>query len=357
MVALLLLIASHVFVTNIGKMVRWERGTPPPRLGEFCQFDCGWYTTIIDSGYDAQPHVGGRGEAANWPFFPLFPIFAAPLAQVLKLQPGLAAVIGSKIALYLAIVAFLFLVRSEESDLETCVLAATLVAFNPYVIYAHGGYAEPLYFALAALAFALLERKRWLAAGLAGGLLSASRMVGVVFGLSYALACLREYGLARIVRECRLELLIGALLCPAGLSLWMLYMYHRTGDAFAFVHIYVAWGIARGNPITVLRDGLHHVHWPRFWAWTAIAGWAMSAYLFLKRYYEQAVFLAICILVPAMAEVAGMPRHVWWQPPMLFGVFLLLKRYSWLRLVYAAYAGGMAAFATFLWMSGSPSIV
>jgi hypothetical protein len=357
LIALLLTLASHVFVMTFGKIVRWERGWPPIRLGEYCQWDCGWYTQIINHGYDAYPHLAGAGDAANWPFFPLFPLLASPLAHWFKLSPGLAAVIASKIALLAAILCFLFLIRVEEGSSSDIVLGGTLVAFNPYVIYAHGGYAEPLYFALAAAAFALLRRQHWLGAGVAGGLLSASRLVGVLFGVSYAIACLRHYGLRGILRERRLELLIGALLCPVGLSLWMLYLYHLTGDAFAFVHIYVAWGITRSNPFLILREGLRQGHWTRVFAWTAIAGWAVSAWLATQREYEQAVFLALCILIPATAEVGGMPRHVWWQPPMLYGIYLILKRYPRLQLVYSAFAGGMAAIMTFLWISGSTNTV
>jgi hypothetical protein len=354
---LVLLLASHVFVTFFGKIVRWEAGGPSLRLGEFCQFDCGWYATIIRDGYDAQPHVGPRADAANWPFFPLFPLLARPLHKLLHLEPGLAAVIASKIALFAAIFCFLLLVRHFCSSLGDCMLAGTLVAFNPCVVYAHGGYAEPLYFALVAIAFYFLQREQWTTSGAAGALLSATRLVGVSFLLSYLMRVLRRFSVARMWKERRLELLLGVLLCPVGLSLHMLYMYYRTGDALAFVHIYIAWGVARTNPLTILMEGFHAGHWQRIWAWTAVGGWGVSLWLIKEREYEQALFLAVSILIPTMAEVAGMPRHVWWQPPMLYAIYFFLKKYSVLQPLYLVSSAGMAAVMTYLWISGSPAVV
>jgi hypothetical protein len=86
-------------------------------------------------------------------------------------------------------------------------------------------------------------------------------------------------------------------------------------------------------------------------------GWIASAWLAQQRKIEMAVFLALCILLPATAEVGGMPRFVWWQPPMLYAVFLLLKRYPRLQMIYAAFAGGMAATMVFLWSIGSNAVV
>ena len=209
------------------------------------------------------------------------------------------------------------MVRSKTESFGDVALAGTLVAFNPTIIYAHAGYAEPLYFALAATGLALIDRQRWVGAGLAGGLLSATRMVGVVFGVAYLIAALRSGAVLRGLKERRMEVLIGALLCPLGLSLFMLYIYRHTGDALAPVHIYVGWRLSSGNPIPVVWEGLRAAGWFRFWACIAIAGWAASAWLVTQRQYEKAAFLALAILVPATAEVTGMQHFVWWQPPTL----------------------------------------
>ena len=371
--AVVLLIASHVFVQTFANIAHWELGLTGGsklavaqlercndgtgrRLAEACQMDCCWYSSIVREGYDREPVYGG-GYRANWNFFPLFPLFAEPWYHTLFRESTHATVFTSKVLLYFAIVAFLFMVRSQSESFGDAVLAGALVAFNPAIIYAHGGYAEPLYFAITATGLALLDRQRWVEAGVAGGLLSATRMVGVVFGVAYAIAALRSGALRRMWKDRRLGVLVGALLCPAGLSLFVLYLYRHTGDALASVHIYVGWRLSAGNPMSVVWQALLAEGWLRFWAWVAIAGWGVSAWLVTQRQYEKAAFLALAILVPATAEVYGMQRFVWWQPPTLYAAFLLLKRHPRLRAPYFVFTGGMAAALTLLWFLGGRSIV
>ena len=371
--AFFLATASHLFVLTFQKIARWELDLTHaskltvPQLGrcqagngstlnESCQMDCCWYSSIIRSGYDREPGFDG-GDRANWNFFPLFPLTAAPFYHTLSKESTHAAVIASKFALFFAILAFLFMVRSKSEGFGDAVLAGTLVAFNPAIIYAHAGYAEPLYFALAATGLALLERQRWVGAGLAGGFLSATRMVGVVFAVAYAIAALRSGALLRMLKQRRLAVLIGALLCPLGLSLYLLYMYRLTGDALAPVHIYVGWRLSSGSPVSVVWEALRTAGWFRFWACLAIAGWAASVWLVAQRQYEKAAFLALAILVPTTAEVTGMQRFVWWQPPTLYVAFLLLKRHPGWRPIYFVVTGGMAAVMTLLWFLGGLSIV
>jgi len=373
LLAFVLLMASEFFVLLFAKVARWEldltgaskfapaqlercrSGTGRP-LDDACQMDCCWYTSIVRSGYDQEPAFGG-GNRANWNFFPLFSMSAAPWYRTFIRESTHATVFASKFSLYFAILAFLFMVRGESEGLGDAVLAGSLVAFNPAIIYAHAGYAEPLYFTLAAIGLALLDRQRWIGAGLAGALLSATRMVGVVFGISYAIAALRTGAVPRALRQRRLAVLIGALLCPVGLSLFALYLYQHTGDALASVHIYVGWRISSGNPLIVLWEALREGQWARFWACVAVAGWTLSAWLFVQRQYEKAAFLALAILIPSTAEVVGMQRFVSWQPPTLYAVFLLLKRHPRWRIPYFVFTGGMAAVMTLIWFLGGRSIV
>ncbi len=357
LVSLLLVLASHVFVLWFAKLARWEKGYSGFSLTEFCTLDCHWYAAVAASGYEAQPFREERHDAASWHFLPAFPLAIVSVAKLLHLPYRLAAVVTSKIFLFTAILAFLWMVRDETNGWSDTVLAGTLVAFNPYLIYAHGGYSESLYFTLAAAGFALLRRHRWVGSGMAGALLSATRIVGVVFAVPYVIACLRAYGVRRLLREQKLNVLLGLLLCPAGLSLYLLFLYHRTGDALAPMHSFTAWGLQSGNPITVLGEAFHHGHWTKYFAATAIFGWIVSAWLAWERHYEMAAFLALCILMPVTAEVGGMPRFVWWQPPMLYAVYVVLKRHPKLQMVYAAFAGGMAATMIFLWTVKSSSAV
>ena len=194
-------------------------------------------------------------------------------------------------------------------------------------------------------------------AGAFGGLLSATRIQGVVFTLAYAARSLQNFGIRRIVREQRLTLILGLLLCPVGVSIYSIYMWRLTGDALAPMHSFASWGLKSGNPFSVIAMGFRYGPWNAYFAATAVAGLFVSGVLALLRKYDMAVFLAICILLPASAELSGMPRFVWWQPPILYAVFRLLKRYPQLRLLYFVIVGGVAAVFAYLWVLQSPYLV
>jgi len=83
----------------------------------------------------------------------------------------------------------------------------------------------------------------------------------------------------------------------------------------------------------------------------------VSAWLVTVREYQNAAFLALAILMPATAEVAGMPRFIWWQPPTLFAAYLLLKRYPNSQAAYFALSGGMAASTTLFGFLGNRPFV
>jgi len=372
--ALILLVVSEFFAATFHRIVHWElamihakpleapqldRCTEgnPRNLNDFCQLDCCWYSSIIRSGYDKQPGFGEREDRANWSFFPLFPLFALPLFKLFRMESTLSTVVASNFALYFAIFAFLYMVRSRAHSFRDKALAGALVAFNPAIVYAHGGYAEPLCFALAAAGFGLLERRCWIEAGIAGGLLGAARPTGILFLVPYLIAAWRSGAVGQDFRERRLGVLLGALLCPAGVSLWMLFMYHRSGDALAWMHMHAAWGVYRASVTTIMWHALAVGGWRRFWVFVALAGLSVSAWLLKEREYENAAFLALAILMPATAEVAGMPRFIWWQPPTLFAAYLLLKRYPNSQAAYFALAGGMAASMTLLWFLGNRPFV
>ena len=147
-VAIVLWLASNVFVTGIAKFATWEGGARYHSAADLCQWDCGWYGSVVEGGYDHAAHTDGT---ANWPFHPAFPATAYPFRNWLKLPLGLSMVFASKAALLFAIYGFILLAGQPLDSTADHVRAGSLVAFNPYLIYAHAGYAEPLYFALAAM--------------------------------------------------------------------------------------------------------------------------------------------------------------------------------------------------------------
>lgn len=346
-----LYLASCFFVYGFGQVAHWTEGIQQGHLVNDCKWDCGWYGSITNGGYDASPHAHDAGDAANWAFFPLFPMSAVVLKHLLRLDPLSATVLASKFELFGAIFAFLLWLRPYVDTDNERFFAGALVALNPYLIYAHAGYSEPLYFLLLCLGFWALERQKWILAGLFGAGLSANRLVGLLFALVYLVVVLRDVGWREIVKDRSLRVVTGLLLCPMGLVLFSLYLYHHVGDALAFAHIQIAWGRATTNPVVVLLHSYQQHGWLRFFAGMAVVGFLMSLWLTRKR-PELGIFLAISIILPcASGTLQGFPRYLWWQPPFLYVIFVWLRRSGPAWMIYLAIAGGIASIMVLQWFT------
>lgn len=347
-VALVLWIASNGFVHMVAKFATWEGEAKYFGVASLCQHDCGLYVRVLTEGYGRTPNADG---GSNWPFHPLLPLTAYPLQHGLRLSPQLSLVVAGKLALLGAIYALLLLVREETLTFADRMFAGSLVAFNPYVIYAHAGYAEPLYFALLTMAFYFLQKQQWMGSGIAGALTSATRVIGFVFVLSYAMAWLKHAKWRPSWRQS--EPILGLMLCPLGAAIYMLYLYHHTGDALAQVHAHIAWGKSPGNPIQVFLDASTSHHWPRLWAMMTIATLLASLYLFFLNKTELAIFLAVSIVLSLSGGFVSLARYIWWQPPFLCAIYYFLRGRSAWWPMYTAFAVGLSAYmVTGWWLVG-----
>ncbi len=349
-IALFLWLASNVFVTTIAKLASWEGSASYKKMSDLCQWDCGWYASVLQHGYDRFPE-NEPGES-NWPFHPLYPVTADPFWRWLNLSLAGSMVLASKLELMFAICAFLLLVSRETESTSEALLAGSLVAFNPYIIYAHAGYAEPLYFGLIALAFYFADRKRWILSGAVGGLASATRFVGFLFSISYAIVWLRELRARPAWRKPSLNQVIGWLLCPLGTALFLLYLHGRMGDALVQQHAQVAWHKLPGNALHVLWISLNAHRWPRLWGMMVVAALAVSGWLIKVHRPEMGVFLALSILLPLSATFWCIPRYIWWEPPLLYAIYRILKQHPRWWFVYLSFASGLASFMIVEWFSG-----
>jgi hypothetical protein len=355
-VALMLWVASNAFVTAFTTLYKWEGGAAYRSAADLCRWDCAWYATVVESGYDTSPQRD-NSEKGNWPFHPLFPLTAYPLHSWLKLSLPLSLVVAGKLALLAAIFGFLLLAGDDNQGTTDLVWTGSLVAFNPYLIYAHAGYAEPLYFALLCFAFYFAQRSRWIASGVMGGLGSATRFIAAVFAISYTVLWLKWRKARPLQSALTADAALGLLLCPLGLALYMLYLHHRTGDALSMLHIQIAWNRLAESPVTVLVTSFKIHHWPRLWGAMVLASFAASAYLFKLRKPDLGAFLAIATIIPLSSGFWSMARYIWWQPPFLLAICLALRNRPRLWPVYTAFASAMACFMIRAWFSGQNFVV
>ncbi len=343
--ALLLFLAGQ----GVERLALLANGAGYARL---CSWDCRWYGSIVDAGYDLEPHAHAGGDAANWGFFPLFPLSARIVRSVTGLPRDLALVATGKLFFLTAIFCFILFARAWLPECGPWV-AGSVVAFHPYSIYGNTGYSESLFLTLSCLCLYCIKRDRYVLAGFVGGLLSGTRVVGASAGLAY---------LARIVRrraqlENPAEILFGLCLVPAGLAVFMAYLHFRMGDALAFSHVRIAWGQEPGN---LLRD-LESV----FQGSTAAASAAASAVVALlamvqlarMRQYELLLFSLAATGLPLLTGLSSMPRFVWWQAPVLLAAASVAARRPWFLPLYLA-ASLLVSHALYrAWVHGSSWVI
>lgn len=320
-----------------------------------CSWDCAWYAALVEHGYDLEPHdwMGKhpRHDAANWVFFPALPL-SARLVHLLSGYSGAASLLlVGKLFFLMSIFAFIKVAADYRPQLSP-VLAAAVVAFNPYSIYGNVGYTEPLFLLLSCVFFYALRRD-FLAAGMVGCLLACTRLVGVFSAVAYGIAALGPWRREPGQRD---RILLGLMLIPLGFACFLLFLHDLTGDALAFSHAQRAWNRAPGNPFGHLLDGLRMYPIDKYWAVMCLLALLAPVYLALKKHYELAAFALLGTLLPMSTGLWAMPRYIWWQAPVLLALAVLLShRKLWIPF-FALSVPGMA-YMYMAWFAGGAFVV
>jgi hypothetical protein len=313
-----------------------------------CTWDCAWYAVLVEDGYDLAPHdwMGRhpRHDAANWVFFPALPL-AGKLVHLLTGLSGAASLLlVGKLFFLMAIFAFIKVAADYRPQLSP-VLAAAVVAFNPYAIYGNVGYTEPL-FLLLSCAFFYTLRRNFLGAGLIGCLLACTRLVGIFSAVAYAIVAFGPWRRERGRRD----------LIVLGLMLFLLFLHGLTGDALAFSHAQRSWNRFPGNPFGNLLDGLRLNPVDKYWAVMCALALLAPVYFAVKRHAELAVFALLCTLLPMSTGLWAMPRYIWWQAPILLALAILLSwRKLWILFFALALPGLVYMYLS--WFSGEVFVV
>ncbi|MFM7170209.1 MAG: hypothetical protein ACKOYH_05040 [Cyanobium sp.] len=164
-------------------------------------------------------------------------------------------------------------------------------------------------------------------AGIAGMLLSATRLVGICAMASHLLIIVEEG--SAWPRTKRQLAILGLLMIPIGLLMFMLHLALVTGDPLAFVHIQKAWrgvnpGIAPWNWIISLARGLTDGGAVYIYPYFSITGMVVLGmagfFLCRKPFRALALFTLLGTVLPLMSDVWALPRYVWWQAPVLLFV-------------------------------------
>ena len=188
-------------------------------------WDARYFLELIRDGYpEAVPYRDGHVAASSLAFFPLFPMLARALTFLLHLPPAAAAMAVSLAFGAVAAVLFHHLGRIL-TDQETADRATILFCFFPGSVVFSIGYSESLMIALALGCLLALLQERWVLAGVAAALATATRPTGVAL----VAACLWAAAVAVHQRR-NWRALVAPLLAPVGALTFFAYLRLHTGE-------------------------------------------------------------------------------------------------------------------------------
>jgi len=332
-----------------------------------CRWDCGWYVYMAEHGYHGFP-TPGQNAAGNWAFFPLMPMVVGVFRAITHL-PTMPLATGISIAMSYAtsVLAWPLLGR----NLRAYTLFSAYLLAGPFSIYFTTFMTEAAFILLTTGVLLALERKAYLAAGLVAGLLSATRIVGVVMSVAMLVQLFAEHRAAnRPLRSFvpdvlkRPDVVLGLLLAPLGAFVYMAFLNWWIGDGLAFLHVQRAWARAYGNPLTFVWDALTDFPkaglvptFPQQLAVAVITGYALMGVLAWRRKWAGATFSLISLTIPLFAGMASTLRFTAALAPLAIEGAKILGAN---RIVFAlALLGFLVAdyFVTTNWITGALSLV
>ena len=203
----------------------------------WARWDSSFFLQIAESGYE-------RAEQAA--FFPAYPALVGLAGRLLLGHYVLAGVV---VSLACALGAFVLLERLAEDRLgaDGARRAVLYLAVFPTSLFLGAVYAESLFLLLALAAFALAERGRFLAAGVAAGACLLTRPTGLALLAGVAVLA---WPSARALARLAVALPIGAL--------YPLLLWRELGDPWAFARAQDLWHreLSPLGPLGGIWDGL-----------------------------------------------------------------------------------------------------
>ncbi|MCZ8514225.1 mannosyltransferase family protein [Paenibacillus filicis] len=208
--------------------------TKKPTISDLLKFDTYSYLRIATEGYDRvnidEPHT-----AANWVFFPLYPLLISLAGKAVPFfEPLTIGLILSNLFLYVALLFFYLICRQRGLTEPQAGTAVFLLLLYPSSLYFSVVYTESLFLLLSSISVYYATNKRYALAFLAAGLSTVTRVPGVVNLLFVAGSFCLDEGFRFTRRYVKLVLLGGLSIVPMGL--YLLHMKSVSGDYLAPFH-------------------------------------------------------------------------------------------------------------------------
>jgi len=266
----------------------------PELLRQAMVGDAWFYRQIAVSGYE--PRTPDSTPKNTWAFFPVYPLLVRALGGGNGASFSIVAFLTSNVALLAALFAVAAAGRELGASDDEAERATWYIALFPTSYFFSLPMTESVFLLLSAGTFLAAARQRWLAAGILGGLTSATRVIGICL-----LPALLLLPFQRGQRPSKRLLWI--VLIPLGVAAFIGYLYARTGDPLAFIHAQTLWG--RSGTAT-FTDSISHSGLVIAKPWNFVALNLAAALLMiaagcsflLRRQWSYAAYTLLSVAVP-----------------------------------------------------------
>jgi hypothetical protein len=337
--------AARLAVAFIALASVWLSNGQQSVYGALTKWDSGWYGFIAEKGYP--DHVLPEAAGGNrWAFFPGWPALLRITHTVIGGSWQRNGLTWS-IILGFATVVLMYLVVADALGGDVAWRATALYMVAPAAAVLSMAYSEVLFIPCCLAVVLFLGRHRWLLAGVAGLVGSATRIAGVAL----IIVCLVE-SIAAFRRTRSVRPFIAPLLASLGIASFFVLQRVRAGSWTAYSDAQAYWGngASVGGPtLRAMRDLLTESA-----AWDSpvtvlvpivVAGAIASAWaLFRTRNVPRTWWLFIAIVGPmalSASVIYSMPRLLLPLFPIAAGVAARTPR-RWFPLI----VGGSCVVAT-----------
>jgi hypothetical protein len=314
-----------------------EFGTAPDPLTAlgraWDQWDARHYVYLATHGYTA------LGDARNLiAFFPLYPALISAVSA-LGLPARTAALLISNVAGVVAAILLYEIARVDGRERAAWRAAAFFTVF-PTAYFLLVGYTEALFCALTFGSVLAARHRRWLWAGLLGGLASAARLTGLALLPFLAVELLA----ARRALRGLWQLVVPPLLVGLGFATYLLMNLLVLGDPLAFVTVQREhWSHSLAAPWRGFAGALHGISWRVPWEKLTVGGGeiagGIAAYVatvlsWLRLRPADAVYATVVtVLITFLPFWLSIPRYLLGMYPLFLLAGRITRRWIYLPLV------------------------
>ncbi len=288
-------------------------------LAVWGRWDAVHYLDIATKGY------GGTDMA----FFPLYPL----LIRILGALTGnhlIAGLLISNASFFFGLL-YLYKLLEHEYDRSVARRAIFYVSIFPSAVFFSAVYTESLFFFLTVASFYYMREHKWWHAGAIGFLAALTRSEGVLLVVPFAI---EWWGTYRAHLKDGIRSAIASALIPAGLFVYMAYLWVLRGDPLYFSHVQIHWNRHFAPPWVAFGDAL----WKVFHATAGqvvanemleigftllmivvlLAGWRRLRPSYIA-------YMGLSVLIPmSTSSLMSMPRFAL----VLFPMFAILARWG-----------------------------